>query len=313
VRKDPLRKALKAIEDVRQHGPSPEALSTLRAVIVQQQGVAVAKAAALAAEWYESALAPDLVAAFDRLTEHGLADDPQCWGKVAILKALNELAWQDEAVYLSGCRVVQLEPVYGGKEDSAASVRIHALNSLMQLPVVSTSTLMAALVDALADQTAKVRTEAVRAAIHAPREIVIPLLRLKVRLGDTETRVLGVCFDTLLFLEPNSETLKLVEDYAASADVRLQAEALASLAGSDFDEAVDFAIRAYQDVTDKQLKRVMLTGFGLSRTPAALDFLYDTLSGSEPEADWALAALKPRMFDETVKQRVQNILSARGK
>lgn len=313
MRKDPLKKALKAIEDMRQLGPSPEALSTLRAVIAQQQGVAVAKAATLAAEWYESELVPELVAAFERLTAHGLADDPQCWGKAAILKALHELAWQDAAVYLSGCRVVQLEPVYGGKEDSAAGVRIHALNSLVQLPVLATSTLMAALVDALADQAANVRTEAVRAAIHAPRDIVVPLLRLKVRLGDSETRVMGVCFDTLLFLEPNSETLSLVEEYAASTDMRLQAEALVSLAGSDFDAAVCCAIQAYKDLTDNQLKRVMLSGFGLSRVPAALDFLWDTLSSSEPESEWALEALKPKMFDATIKQRVQSILNAEGK
>ena len=87
MRKDPLKEeALRKVSDLRSEGVSDEASATLRSVIKKREGVVVAKAAELAAEWNATELAQDLHDAFYRLSEDGLESDPQCWGKIAIVK-----------------------------------------------------------------------------------------------------------------------------------------------------------------------------------------------------------------------------------
>ena len=208
MRKDPLKKALQAVQDLRSQGPSDDAVAALLELICKGPGLVVARAAGLAAEWQAAELAPELENAFYRLLEDGRKVDPQCWGKVAVVKALFELAWQDADVYLQGCRTVQLEPVYGGKEDSAVAVRTASIQVLVQLPAVATTVVMSALADGLADESARVRMAAARASVACPAEVAQPLLRLKIRLGD-ESRVLGACFDALLALAPTSESVAL--------------------------------------------------------------------------------------------------------
>lgn len=147
MRKDPLKKALQAVRDLRPQGPSDDAVVALLELVRKGPGLVVAKAAGLAAEWQAAELAPELESVFYRLGEDGRNVDPQCWGKVSIIKALFELAWQDADVYLQGCKTVQLEPVYGGKEDSAITVRTASIQILVQLPAVATTVVMSTLAD----------------------------------------------------------------------------------------------------------------------------------------------------------------------
>jgi hypothetical protein len=321
MRKDPLKEALRKVSDLRSEGVSDEASATLRSVIKKREGVVVAKAAELAAEWNATELAQDLHDAFYRLSEDGLESDPQCWGKIAIVKALYELAWQDVKVFVDGCKTIQLEPVYGGKQDSATSVRTAAIQALVQLPLADTSTVMTLLADLLADESAKVRAEAARACVYCQPALVSPLLRLKIRLSDAEPRVLGVCFDTLLVIAPNSETVKLVLEYATpktltkrftpSHDV-LQAEALASLASSSLSEAISAVTALYPMLTDTQLRRVLLTALAASPTTEAFTFLCQILKDAPVnEAKWGLEALKPKLHDEENRTLIETCLAKR--
>lgn len=312
MRKDPIKKALQRVQDLRSQGLSDDTFAALLESFQTQPGIVVANAAKLAAQWQVADLAAALRDAFYRLSEDGLNDDPQCWGKVAIIKALHELAWQDANVYMQGCQTVQPEPIYGGKEDSAAPVRTASFQALVQLPVVATSLLMTTLADLLADESAKVRAEAARASVYCPAELTYPLLRLKIRIGDVEPRVLGTCFDALLVLEPNSETVDLILEYTHSGDDVLQAEALASLASSSVPEAIENVVNLYASFDDTQLQRVILTSLGGSSTNEAVDFLCATLSNApQQEATWALEALKPKLHDEALKDRVLEALKQR--
>lgn len=313
MRKDPIKKALQGIQDLRSQGSSDKTVASLLELIQSQPGIVVGNAAKLAAQWQATELASDLRDAFHRLSEDGLEDDPQCWGKVAIIKALHELAWQDADVYVKGCRTVQPEPIYGGKEDSAAPVRTASFQALVQLPAVATSTVITVLVDLLADESAKVRADAARASVYCPAELTYPLLRLKIRMGDVEPRVLGTCFDALLVLEPNRETVDLILEYTHSANDVIQAEALASLASSSVPEGVRKITERYPSLTDTQLKRVLLTSLGGSPTEEAVSFLCDVLkTASSQEATWALEALKPKLHDDDLERRVLEYLQARA-
>lgn len=312
MRKDPIKKALQRVQDLRSLGPSEETVAALLELIQNQSGIVVGNAAKVAAQWQAADLAAALKDAFVRLSEDGLNDDPQCWGKVAIIKALHGLAWQDASVYVRGCKTVQLEPIYGGKEDSAAPVRTASFQALVQLPVVATSTVMTMLADLLADPSAKVRAEAARASVYCPAELTYPLLRLKIRLGDVEPRVLGTCFDALLVLVPNRESVDLILEYTHSDDDVLQAEALASLASAALPEAIQAVMANYPTLSDAQLQRVVLTALGGSPTEEAVEFLLTTLqSPEEREAQWALEALKPKLRDEALQARVLEHLQVR--
>jgi hypothetical protein len=313
MRKDPLKDTLQKIQELRSQESSAQGIAILQTMIKKQTGVVVAKAADLAVEWNAIELATDLHNAFERLNEDSLERDPQCWGKTAIIKALYELAWQDSKVFVQGCKIVQLEPVFGGKQDSAVSVRIASLQALVQLPVVDTGTVMSLLADLLADPSHKVRAEAARACMYCQPELVRPLLRLKIRMGDVEPRVLGACFDSLLILDSSSETVALILEYTRSQNEVLQSEALASLASSSLAEAITAVTHIYPTLKDIQVQRILLTSLGISSTQEAFSFLCNILGkGDTQEARWALEALKSKLHDEESKAQITKELTQRN-
>lgn len=326
MRKDPLKEALQKVSELRAEGNSEKSIATLRAFIKKQAGMVVAKAAEVAAEWNATELAKELHDTFYRLRKDGLDVDPQCWGKTAIVKALYDLAWQDAKLFVDGCKTVQLKPVYGGKGDIATSVRMAAIGALVQLPVADTSTVMNTLADLLADESPKVRAEAARSCVYCQPALVSPLLRLKIRLGDAEPRVLGVCFDTLLVISPDRETVQLVLEYATpkpltkrfspkdfspSHDV-MQSEAIASLASSGLAEAVNGATKLYTTL-DAQLRRVLLTALRGSSASEAFNFLCQIVKDAPVnEAKWGLEALKPKLHDEESRSLIEKYLKERS-
>ncbi|MCA9838485.1 MAG: hypothetical protein KC422_16325 [Trueperaceae bacterium] len=309
MHKDPTKEALKAVHALRLEGQSDDTLARLKKVLRQANGIVVAEAALLASEWFATELTDELADAFVRLRDKGLGEDPQCWGKVALIKALHELAHQDGLVYLKGCQTFQLEPVYGGKEDSAVAVRSLAFGALVQLPVIDFEKLMIALADLLADPSPRVRAEAARLSVSGPADKVAPLLRLKLKLGDTETRVMGACCDALLTLAPGEENLELIESLAQSDNGALEAEALAALAGSSHAEAVTLAITAFDRLFDPQLRRIVIMAMAASATGEADAFLLSLLAEDEPEALWALEALKPKRHNPELDKEIEAILA----
>ena len=310
-RKDPLKESFKRIQALRDAGRSDVNVQTLRQILRKQNGMVVARAAGLIAEWNESSLNPELVECFYRLNEDGPTDDPQCWGKTAIIKSLSDLAWQETNIYQLGCKTLQLEPVRGGKEDTAVALRVASLNALMQCATVDTSLLMALLADLLADESKRVRQEAASLCAYAPPAMATPLLRLKIHLGDTETRVLGTCFDTLLILMPSSDSIELVYSFTHSTGA-LQAEALASLASSQLPDAVLLATTSFTHLVDSQLRRILLSSFGISPTEEAQSFLLEQLVEPLPEASWALQALEAKFHDDALYEKVKRIVSEHG-
>ncbi len=310
-RKDPIKEAFQKITKLRDEGNSPEAVIELKTIVEKQSGMVVAKAAPLIAEWYETALCDDLERCFYRLSENGADRDPQCWGKVAIIKALHDLLWQDSGVYISGCKTVQLEPVRGGYEDSAVSLRIASIEALMQRAVTDTTVLMEILADLIADDSRRVRAEAVRASIYGPAEIVGPMLRLKIRIGDEDARVLGNCFDALLAKVPSQASVDLVSGFLFEEDEILAAEAMASLASSSLPEAIQKVTSNYDEFEDEQLQRILLTSLGASPAQEAVEFLYLCLEKDLPDAKWALTALEPKLHNDEIREKVNTILDRR--
>src|SRR5262249_32966336 len=158
----------------------------------------VAKAAKLTLELEIHDLTPDLAGAFDRLFEKPVETDPQCWGKNAIAIALRDLGYQSSEPFLRGLRHVQMEPVWGGREDTAQALRAACCAALPQCGDLTRDDVLRHLVDAFTDASDKVRVDAARSLEHMGGADAALLLRLKARIGDKETHVIGQVFESLL-------------------------------------------------------------------------------------------------------------------
>src|SRR5436305_15323089 len=132
---------------------------------------------------------PELVAAVDRLFEKPTERDPQCWGKNAIAKALMELGYRQSAPYLRGARHVEMEPVWGGPEDTASTLRGVCTLGLVTCQDARRESILRVLVDGVTDPKLTVRVEAVRAVAEMGGDEGPLLLRLKARAGDKEPPV----------------------------------------------------------------------------------------------------------------------------
>ena len=191
---------IEALNRLRERG-ADQAAVPLRKALADRVNLVVAKAAKVAAEMRIHELLPDLLRAFDRLFEKPVERDPQCWGKNAISKALVALDHRQAAPFLRGIRHVQPEPVWGGEEDTAATLRGTCALALPSCADLARGEVLRVLVDALADRALPVRSDAARAVAQMEGDEAILLLRLKARLGDPEPEVVGQVFDYLFQLE----------------------------------------------------------------------------------------------------------------
>lgn len=147
-----------AIEALRASGP--DAAVTLQNALRDRNNFLVAKAAAVVADLSMAELSPYLIGAFERFLHDAAKTDPQCWAKIAIAKALKDLAHTDREIFLKGLKHIQLEPVWGGKADSAAMLRGTCALALIDCRL-DDLTLLNHLAEALADAEKAVRVDAV--------------------------------------------------------------------------------------------------------------------------------------------------------
>lgn len=207
-----LEKKLAQISGLRKEGPNPKALQTLATILAKDEGPAVARAADLVVEWALLDLQSALVDAFKRLLQGGQDADPQCWGKVALMRGLQDLGWSDPEVYRLGCHCVQMEPVWGGQEDSAPALRAQSALALSNCPGISYNQAINELVRLLADPAWTVRSAASKAVANLGDPQGAALLQLRALLGDDEPRVIGACLEGLLHLT-QGEAVSFIRDF----------------------------------------------------------------------------------------------------
>jgi HEAT repeat protein len=291
--------------------PEDAALAGLRKALGDRNNYAVAKAAGVAGVRELKDLVPDLVSAFDRFMTNPAKSDPQCWAKNAIAKALKDLEYDEPEIFLRGLAHVQLEAVWGGRQDTAATLRGTCAHALVACRTDSFSVLIR-LTGLLSDPETPVRIDAVRAIAQlSAREGVLPL-RLKALTGDKEPEVTGHCFAALLSLAPR-ESLEFVAGFLHHADADVRMEAAGALALSYEPEAIEHLRRFFESQTDPFVKKTLLTLLGGSPVPAAADFLVSVLEDSSgPVAAEAVKALANSRFRAQVHGRVATIIAGRG-
>jgi hypothetical protein len=119
-----------ALEALRDRELDTDAVALIKKSLANRSNFLVAKAARLAEDGGLADLVPDLSAAYDRFFTNAEKTDPQCWAKNALSRALAKLECRDKDVFLRGLRHHQMEPTWGGRSDTAGTLRgtcAHAL------------------------------------------------------------------------------------------------------------------------------------------------------------------------------------------
>jgi len=296
---------------LRAAGPGDTAIAALRSGLRNRVNVVVAKSAALANEFQLKQLMPELLQAFERLFTDPVKSDPQCWGKNALARAIKDLGHAESALFVRGARHIQMEPVWGGQEDTAPTLRGTCLLALVQCADITRETILRHLVDALADRATPVRIDAVRTLRELEGMESALLLRLKAKAGDREPEVTGQVFDSLLALE-REEAVPFVAEFLASESDDSQEAALA-LGASDLAESVPVLTQAWEHSRMRDRKQLLLRAMSASRRQSAREFLFSLIqAGRSPDCSDALEALALHKGSTEVREEVKRVVALRG-
>jgi hypothetical protein len=306
-----IEEEVERLSRIRDEGPGAAATAAVRKGLADRAGLVAAKAAAIAGELRLDETIPDLLRAFDRLFEKAVERDPQCCGKNAIARALTELDYRESAPYLRGARHVQMEPVWGGQEDTAPTLRGICILALVTCPDVRREEAFRCLVEALTEPAQTVRLEAVRAIAEMGGDEAPLLLRLKARAGDAEPPVTGQVFDSLLRIEGREAIPFVAGFFTAASDVR--AEAALALGASRLPEAEEALEGAWERARDSDFRDALARAISASRQPRAFDFLLALLRNARPaDAAMALDALAIHRESPEIWQRVEETVREAG-
>ncbi|MCC6585398.1 MAG: hypothetical protein IT168_01655 [Bryobacterales bacterium] len=233
-----LEERLGALSVVRDNPFAPESASLLQRSLADKSHAVAAKAAKLIEDNEIQALVPDLVKAFERLLEAGAQGDPQCLAKNAIVKALKRLGYQDQELFLKGMRHFQREPVFGGSEDTAITLRSESALALTGCRELRDFDVLELLVDAWGDPEPVVRMEIARAISCLERREAVIVLKAKALAGDKDARVIGQCLQGILDCG-GAQHLPFVIRFIDDTNEELRWEALGAMAATTAPEALD--------------------------------------------------------------------------
>jgi hypothetical protein len=301
--------ALSAIHAIRQAPEEHNLARELGVFLTHKTNHVVAAAAATAERLEVTALAPDLVTAFERLMRDPGKLDQGCKATIAIVQAL--IQFEDEAarVYFAGIRHVQKEGSFGPPVDVAAPLRGLCARGLARMGHPDALLECATL---LADPEIPARAGAIRAVADSGRPDGVPLLRLKALVGDEEAEVVAECFGALLTLDPGG-SVGFVAKFLDSRTEGLAEQAALALGESRLAAAFEVLRIAWERGGAREQRRTLLVAVAMLRSQEALEFLLDRLSGeSGPVAADALAGLAFYARDEAVLGRVERIIEERG-
>jgi HEAT repeat protein len=307
--KQSFDRKLEDIEALRS-APEESAREQLRVALKDRSNYVAAKAAKIAGERQFVSLIPDLLAAFDRFMKDPAKSDPQCWAKNAIAKSLKDLEHADPAVFLRGMAHFQMEPVWGGRKDTAVTLRGTCALAVIGCAIPAFDVLIL-LTGLLNDPETPVRADAARAIAQlSAREGILPL-RLKALIGDAEPEVVGHCLAALLCLAPQ-DSLPFVAGFLDSDVPDLRLEAAGVLADSREPQALELLKNFWDRQTDPEVKRSILTFLSGSPLPDSAEFLLSVLENTSADlALNALAALSKSRHRTHVHARAAAIVAAR--
>jgi HEAT repeat protein len=294
--------ALDALRDA----PEEARLDGLRNALANKNNFIAAKAADLVREFNLQQLTPDLLKSLGHFLENPEKSDPQCWAKNATSRALAAFELQEPEVFLRGMRHVQFEPVYGGRSDTAGTLRATCALALVQCRSLTNDELLTHLIDLFADKDKTVRAEVARAVEQVGSPSASLLLRLRAALGNDEPEVLGACYSGILRLEGVS-AISWVSRFLVSGD-DAAGEAALAIAGTHSPQAFDALQKALDAAHDSWFRSVLLSAIALTRQDAAMEFLLDLVKSESPDAERAIEAVVRSMPSQEIIHRLESLV-----
>ena len=298
-----------ALDALKGRDVDPSVTLELKKALASRSNFLVARAARIAEDAGLAELLPDLLAAFDRFFTNPEKSDPQCWAKNALSRALPKLECRDKNVFLRGLRHHQMEPVWGGKSDSAGTLRGNCAHALVPCDGLDNQQLLVYLLDPLVDADKSVRVEAVRALTQLG-EVAVPVLRLRALIPGEEPEVLAACFSALLELQRDL-AIPFVAGFLDAAEGPA-AEAAFALAETRNSLALAALLKRHQDSADPWFSGVLLSAIALTRLPEATDFLLGIIEREEREAPSVIEAFGRVAPSEELRARIAQAVQGTG-
>jgi HEAT repeat protein len=198
-----------------------------------------------------------------------------------------------------------MEPVWGGRSDSAGTLRANCAHALVACEGIANQDLLLLLVDLLVDADKSVRAEAVR-AIAQIGELAIPVLRLRTLIPGEDPEVLSTCFRTLLEID-TAASIPFVARVLEQAD-DTAAEAAFALAETHRPEALQAFTHLHRSggpaASDPWFTAILLTAVALTRLPAAVDYLIALIEQEDGQAPFAIEALAKASSVPGIRERL---------
>lgn len=285
--------------------PDEVRIEPLRKALDNRNNFLVAKAADLTREFGLTQLTPDILRAFDRFFENPEKTDPQCWAKNALSRTLAGFEHQDPEVFLRGMRHIQLEPVWGGRSDTAGTLRSTCALALVQCRGISETDLLAHLIDLFADQDKSVRAEVLRAIEQFGSPSAALILRTKAVLAKDEPEVLGHCYSGILGIE-GIAAIPWVAQFLRSAD-DTAAEAALAIAATHSPEGFECLKKNLENASDPWWHSVLLSAIALTRQDAAMEFLLHLVESESLDAAASIDAIMRALPSPELLQRLETI------
>ncbi len=293
--------------DALREGPEDVRGAALRKALVHRNNFIVAKAADLVREFRMADLTGELLQAFDRFLENPVKNDPQCWAKNALSRALAALEYQESEIFLRGIRHIQMEPVWGGRSDTAGTLRATCALALVQCRSLSENDLLSYLLELLADTDKTVRSEAVRAIEQVGSPSASLLLRLRAVLGREEPEVLGACYGAILRMESVS-AIPWVQRFLGTGDDNA-AEAALAIASTHSAAGFEALRASFDKADDPWWRSVLLSAISLTRQEEALEFLLELVRTESLDAEAVIEAVLRSMPSRDVVERLKQLVA----
>jgi HEAT repeat protein len=303
-------KAQAALDALNALGPvtaRAEQLAALKTALADRHFLVVARAAVLSGERLLHDLTPDLVSAYSRFLTDAVKRDPRCRAKSAIARALVTLEARDIGFYQAGIAYRQLEPVWGGRADTATDLRCSCAMGLANSGHLRA---VAELAGLLNDPEGAVRSGAARAISCGNPFEAEAVLRLKVQIGDTEPQVIGECFGALLAIAPEY-SLPFVAAYLRDKEDALQEYAALALGESRRPEALKLLYDAWTDIVTAEGRGALIRAAALHRSEAAFEWLLEVIATGTPKL--AAVAVEALSVYERNSRLIEQVNAAKAR
>ena len=309
AKRDRTRETLERLAAAVEADPHGSAAAVaLRKALRSRVNLVVAAAMAHIGEHGLAGFEDEVAAAFFAALHDPLRRDPGCRSKAAAVELLDRLEQPTDELFLTGARHVQLEPIWGGRRDTASELRSRSLLALVHRHHPRA---MLEAGRALADPEHPVRRAAAEALARSGDALTaVPVLSLKLRIGDEDPEVLAACCAALLELDPDTQFAVVSEQLESPDDGRAEAAALAL--GQQRPAGALAVLRSFAEAQVGARAEVAMLALAMLRDDEAWSYLLGQLRGEPPaRAQVALRALAIYRDHGDLRERVYAAVAER--